>query len=462
MTTKRDRFARRQFLRGAGGAAIGLPFLLSKEGSTRAQAAAPPERLVTVYFAQGIPAVVRSKGLTGALAPLAPFQSKLTMVRGLNCNATSPNNGHSHGSAAFACGFGTPVLSSKQGPSLDWVVHQSSKANTPLPTLSTGISAGDNADESVRYNHSWRGVGQPNLVILDTLKLFQEIFPGGQTTAPSSGVADPVAVLKARQRVSVLDAVIADYQHVMSDAAGYSPSIRSLISNHLDTVRELEKRAVAVQISLAGQGPAMPAACNVPRPPTQMHSYLGPTVGGVSPKSTPYFDVMWPLMMDLYVLAMRCDLVRFGNVMVISGGDSYPYSSAVGSADNIHGSGFHLWATPSIQPLVIDHIHWTMTKIAAFLSRLDDPSFKDVDGASLLDNTTVVIGTELGDDVANHGMTDMPFWIVGARKRFKAGDFLIPGGRSDVDFYNTVLRGTGLNTMFGDPTYYTGILPLLA
>src|SRR6185369_15024327 len=55
MTTKRDRFARRQFLRGAGGAAIGLPFLLSKEGSTRAQVAAPPERLITVFFAQGIP-----------------------------------------------------------------------------------------------------------------------------------------------------------------------------------------------------------------------------------------------------------------------------------------------------------------------------------------------------------------------------------------------------------------------
>ena len=89
MNGKPDRFARRRFLRGAGGAAIGLPFLLSREGSTRAQAAAPPERLITVFFAQGIPAVVRNNGLTGALAPLAPFQSKLTMVRGLNCNATS-------------------------------------------------------------------------------------------------------------------------------------------------------------------------------------------------------------------------------------------------------------------------------------------------------------------------------------------------------------------------------------
>jgi hypothetical protein len=448
-------------LRGAGGAAIALPFLLSAEGSTKAQAAAIPERLITIYFAQGMPASVRSNGFTGVLAPFAPFASKLTMVRGLNCHADSPNNGHSHGSAAFACGFGTPVLSTKGGPSLDWVVHEASATKTPLPTLSFGISAGDNADESIRYNHSWRGINQPNLVILDTLVAFRAIF-GGSAMMPTGATADPAAVLKARQRVSVLDAVMADYQHVMSDAGGYSPSVRRLISNHLDTVRELEQRAVAAQMALVGQGQMTSAACRAPQAPTQMHSYLGPAVGNLSPKTTPYFDKMWSIMVDLYVLAMRCDLVRFGNLMVISGGDSYPFSSSSGSVANIHGEGFHLWSSPSIQPLVSDDIRWMTTKIGEVLTKLDDPTFKDVDGGSLLDNTTVVIGTELGDDVANHGLNDMPFWIAGARKRFKTGDFPISGGRSDVDFYNTVLRGVGVNTMFGDSTFYTGILPIIA
>jgi hypothetical protein len=159
---------------------------------------------------------------------------------------------------------------------------------------------------------------------------------------------------------------------------------------------------------------------------------------------------------------MRCDLVRFGNLMVISGGDSYPFSSPAGSVANIHGEGFHLWFDPAVQPLVGDDIRWTMTKIAALLAKLDDPAYKDVDGGTLLDNTTVVIGTELGDDIVNHGLTDMPFWIAGARKRFRPGDFLIPGGRSDVDFYNTVLRGTGVSTMFGDMNYFTGVLPIIA
>ncbi len=448
------------FLRGAGGVAIGLPFLLSREGDTRAQTQAPPERLLTVYFPQGIPASVRSAGYTGALAPLAPFQSKLAMVNGLNCYADSPNNGHSHGSAGFACGFGTDVLSTKGGPSLDWVVHERSQADTPLATLSAGFSGGDDRNEAVRYHHSWRGKNQPNEVILDTVKLFDAIF-GGQTSLPANAQPDPVAALKARQRVSVLDAVVADYQSVVSDAGGYSASIRSLISNHLDTVRELEKRAVALALVANGQGPEVAAACKPPSKPPQMDSILGPNVKGLSPKTTPYFTEMWSIMTDLYVLALRCDWVRFGNLLCGSGGDSYPYECAFGKTPNVHGEGFHLWANTAIRPIVVDHIHWTIETIAKFLTKLDDPTYKDMNGGSLLDNTTVVIGTELGDDVANHGMTDMPFWIAGGNKRFKSGEFKL-SGRSDVELYTTILRGLGINDNFGDQAHYSQLLPLIA
>ena len=264
--------------------------MLSREGSSSAQVGAPPERLITIYFGLGIPAILRNAGLTGVLAPLAPFASKLTMVQGLDCNASSPNNGHSHGSAGFACGFGTPVVSSKGGPSLDWVVHEAFRdpagADTLLPTLSAGVSAGDNLDESIRYNHSWRGVNQPNLVILDTLALFETIFGAVPSLPPAgAGAADPAAVLRARQRVSVLDAVMADYRHVMSDAGGYSATVRATISSHLDTVRELERRAVAISLSLSGQGATLSPACRTPgTAPVQMHSFLGPPVGDRLPR----------------------------------------------------------------------------------------------------------------------------------------------------------------------------------
>ncbi len=102
-----------------------------------------------------------------------------------------------------------------------------------------------------------------------------------------------------------------------------------------------------------------------------------------------------------------------------------------------------------------------MSKVAEFLGKLDEPSHKDVDGGSLLDNTTVVIGTELGDDVANHGLTDMPFWIAGGQRRYQSGNFIIPGGRSDVELYNTLLRPIGVDSVFGDPAYFADLLPIL-
>lgn len=462
MSRSRQHIARRAFLRGGAGVSIGLPFLLSREGDTHAQAAAAPERLVTIYFSQGMPAAARSSGLTGVLAPLAPFQDKLTMVTGLECRAQSPNNGHSHGSAAFACGFGTEVLSTKGGPSLDWVVHQHSQTRTPLPTLSAGISAGDDIAESVRFHHSWRGQYQPNEVILDTLKLFHTVF-GGQAMLPLGETADPAVLLKARQRVSVLDAVLSDYQHVVSDAGGYSPSIRSMISNHLETVRELELRAVSLELSLSGEGPAVAAQCRAAATvPLQMDSVLGPSVNGLQPKSVPYFKEVWSIMTDLYVLAMRCDWVRFGNLLCGSGGDSYAYECPAGKTPNIHAEGFHRWSSDDIRPIVTEHMTWTMTRIAEFLTKLDDPSFRDVDGGTLLDNTTVVIGTELGDDVANHSLIDMPFWIAGARQRFKPGDFSFPSDRTDVDLYRTILRGVGIEQPFGDPAHFSDFLPILA
>ena len=247
-----------------------------------------------------------------------------------------------------------------------------------------------------------------------------------------------MAVLKARQRVSVLDAVLADYQHVVSDAGGYSPSIRSLISNHMDTVRELEKRAVGIQLSVSGQGPA-DVAC---KPPRRRRNGLDsrPAVNGLNPKTTPYFQAMWSIMVDLYVLAMRCDLVRFGNLLSAAAATRIRTPVPPGARRTSTARDSTCGVEPGHPPIVNDHMLWTMTRIAELFQTLDDPAFRDVDGGSLLDNTTLVIGTELGDDVANHGMIDMPFWIAGGAKRFKPGDFLISGGHSDVDLYNTVLR----------------------
>jgi hypothetical protein len=429
--------------------AIGLPFLLAEQGDVRAQAGPVPERLVTVFFGNGLPKGLSEAGFEGVLAPLKPHAAKTTMIRGITVYNRGPGNGHVHGSSSFACAMDAPSADTKGGPSLDWVAYKGFKAATPMPTLSTGLDGSDEPHERMRVVHSWRGVKQPNEPIHEPLTLFDHVFAGRDLIA--KGTADPAAILRARARVSVLDRVMNEYRSVMGDASGYSPSVRSLIGRHAETVRELELRAIEIERAASGMGPATPA-CKAPSAPPRMN-----VASSMRPET---WDKAWPILVDLYVLALRCDLVRFGNLSVVSGGGRFPFIGVAGRTDNAHSGVMHQYPA-QFTALAREIFTWSMTKVAYLLARLDDPQVREANGATLLDNTNVLIGTELGEP-APHLNTDMTYFIAGSRARFKRGVFAMSGGRSDVDLYNTFLKGIGLPTGFGDQRHFRGELPLLA
>ncbi len=440
MTRAQRHVSRRRFLRGAGGVAIGLPFLLAKEGDTRAQGNEPPQRLVTLFFGNGLPKVLSEKGFDSpSLAALKPFEAKLTMIRGINVYATGLGNGHTMGSMGFACGMDSTRADTKGGPSLDWVAYKETGAATPLPTLSTGVYGADDSQERMRIVHSWRAVRQPNEPIQDTLLLFNQLF-GGRTAGPGG---DPAK--QAKGRASVLDAVIQEYKTVMSDAGGYSPAIRTVIGEHLEHVREMERRVLAQAMAATTAG----GTCPAPEAP--------PALDVLKEKRVANWDKAWPIMVDLYVLALRCDLVRFGNLMVISGGDRFPFTTPFGSVANVHSDVYHRWPGQN-GAILIEAVKWQMAKIAELFAKLDDPSYKEGNGGTLFDNTTLVMGTELGEP-ASHKRDDMTFWVGGGK--FKRG-FHDLTKVSDVDLYNTVLRGMGIDAKFGDMRYFKGLLPILA
>ncbi|MBC8132867.1 MAG: hypothetical protein H7X95_07785, partial [Deltaproteobacteria bacterium] len=116
---------------------------------------------------------------------------------------------------------------------------------------------------------------------------------------------------------------------------------------------------------------------------------------------------------------------------------------------------------PNHRPAVEHVINWEMQMIAQFLQKLADPAFKDLDGNTLFNNTTVLIGTELSDP-PSHSRQGMTFFLAGANKRFKPGVHDM-GNRSDTDLYNTVLRSMGVNlaTPFGKTGTFTSPLPVL-
>ncbi len=213
------RLARRRFLMGTGSACVALPFLLGREGASRVAAAGAPERVVSVYFGNGLPADLTKNGLTGVLAPLAPFADQLTTLRGITAAASAPGTGHIAGSASFCCGMDSGG-NDKDGPSLDWVCYENLGAKTPLPVLAAG-AFGKTKPERLRWIHSWRAAGQPNNPYADTAKVFNLLFGSADMPSTDAGAGEA----RYRYKISVLDAVLEEYKQVSGPSSPYPPSV---------------------------------------------------------------------------------------------------------------------------------------------------------------------------------------------------------------------------------------------
>jgi Protein of unknown function (DUF1552) len=451
------KLARRRFLKGAGGAAIALPLFWGREKSLLAATGAP-ERFISVYFGNGLPQDLTVGGLSAApygvapLAPLVPFASQLTMVRGINGVAVDAGaTGHMPGSGTFCCAQDvTNNAYNKGGPTVDWVTYQyfqklQPQPLTPIPIVSAGVFGKTNSKpETLRWAHSWKDSNSPIQPFHDPLRLFQTLFPGG--TAPTGTSAAPPPGL-ARYRKSVLDAVVNEYQQVTGPASPYPASVRALISTHLDKIRTLEAQAIALSMKMAASTPA----CKAPAAPASMDSQSNETMA--------YYQQVWPVMMDIYLLGLECDLFRFGNVLVTMGGDVYPGSYMGQSATNVHGQWFHSY--PSKHAQISSVVLWEMTMVAQFLDKMNKiPDPQDPGGKTLLNNATVLIGTELGEP-DTHSRQNMTFFMAGGKGRYMGGTQNV-GSRSDTDLYNTVLsKITGApSTTFGKQGTFTGQLSI--
>ncbi len=441
--------ARRQVLRGGGATAIGLPFLLARTGDPRAAPSGPPERLLTVFLGGGIPTEFSAAGLVGPLAPLAPHADRLAMVRGIDARAMAPGNGHTRGSSAFACGVSTDTFQSKGGPSLDWAAFEELRPATARSVMAAGVFAATIPEQRARTMHSWRGAGRPNEPFADPLRLFQFSFGGAGVLAADSP-EEKVARVRARTRVSVLDAVVDDYRRAIGPSGGHSRAVRSLIAGHLETVRELEQRAAADTRQLSPGQTSLPVECS---------GATAPAGGTTGANVLPVWGDTFSIMAQLTTLALRCDLVRFGNLVLIGGGDSFPYFGSAGGYADVHADVYHGW--PGKNPAALAGVvEWQMQAVARLLDQLADPGYREENGGTLLDNTTVLIGTELNHP-GLHQHDRLTFFIAGGRGRWRAGrhDF---AGRSDVDLYNTVLRSMGIQRTFGDQRHFQDLLPILS
>ena len=476
---------RRSFLRGAGTVAIGLPFLEEMGRGSASAFGEPPARCITLAFGLGMSGGHQLEGFSGPLQPYAPFQDKMSFFTNVDMGQASFGLAHVDGAAVLFCGERQRAQSTSGGASIDQIMRRELHPAGP-PTLIGTLAAGMWFREGFAPQplRCWNPDGSvAALPIKRPTVLFERLFGAVPMPQPSPGLSPGFGVDARRNlslRRSVLDTVIEEYKFLTGDASYLGQDSKEKIAIHLDRIREVELRLVPAEDDSGDDTGGMmsgtddggdtsgdsgidppPVDCDAPPVPSDpdldgvSYELKGETDGAAPVMAYTKFVAAYRALADLYALALQCDLARFGNLMFESAGGHVSFTGsyqALGETLTFpgnyseHGTFWH--GEDYAKARLCSHMF--QTQLAYFLTLLDDPGMLEENGKTLLDNTLVVIGTEVG---WNHDLSPVFHAIAGGNGNFR------PGFYNDrincVDIYNTALRPYGVDAQIGVASGYS-------
>ncbi len=362
---------RRNFIRSTS-ALLALPWLESVAG---AQSAAPPRRMVNVCTSFGLygPSFFPEKA-GGDYAPseylqiLNELREHYTVFSGIS----HPDIGGDHASeACFLTSARRPTQGGfRNSVSLDYLAskHVAGATRFPLMTLST-------LDDSP-LTHAPSGAGIPALS--KPSDIFARMFLAGN----KNDVEREIARLKRGQ--SVLDNMSSRFSALNQSLSQYD---KQQVSDYTDAVREMEKQLQADEAWVNRPKPV------VTEPPPSDAADRSDSIGRAR------------LLFNLTKLALQTDSTRVVTIF-IRGMDLTP--PIAGISENHHGLTHHGRNPAKIEQLrIVERAE--MAAFRDFLMALRDTK---EGGASLLDSTQVLIGSNLGD-ASGHGTTNLPILLAG-------------------------------------------------
>jgi hypothetical protein len=421
------RLNRRAVLRGLG-VTMALPFLdVMRAPTARAQAAASPKRLFFYFTPCGInmnrwtpDSEGRNFDLPHILEPIDAIKDKALVVSGVrNTAAMDLGDGpgdHARGTGAFLTA--THPLKSEgrvqNGASVDQVAAQALRGKTRLASLELGCEQGAlvgscDIGYSCAYqnNISWASSTVPMPKEINPRAAFDRLFQGAE-----AGLTPEEREARRRRRSSVLDFVRGDASRLQSKLGARD---RQKLDEYLTSVRELER----------GIEDAPDVTCSFPDRPAGADSEVQKYVRQ---------------MLDLVVLAFRCDLVRVASFMFGNGASNRSYSF-IGHSGGHHEYSHHQNDAGKLQALA-DIGRFEVAQLAYLAKELD--KIDEGDGTAL-DNSVLFMSSELEDGNA-HSHTNMPLLLLG-----KGGGMLDTGRHVRVedstefgDVFLTLLRTVGV------------------
>ena len=414
--------SRRTFLRGAG-VTLALPVLnamtpSSLRGATSSSAAAPPKRFAFIYTPNGYNQSTFLPTQTGlnwslptALQPLAPIQSDITLVTGLDRTYVGGTGVHAQCGACWLTS--SPPVETLDGAfptniTLDQVIAQEQGRDTMLPSLE--LSCNDFADnKETKYFEciSWAGPGYAANTEKDPRAVFRRLF-GRPASAPTR---------------SVLDVVLAEARDLQRRLGRDD---RQKLDEYLTSVRSTEQRIERAER----------AATRIQRPP-----FAEPE--GIPEKRGDYLR----LQAELFVLAFQQDLTRVATLVVDPERWDSPrmFHDVFDKPQNHHVLTHTKGDDAKAAITKIDRFH--IEFYAHVVSRLK--SIREGDG-TLLDSTVLAMGSGISDgDSHNYG--DLQVLLAGGGLR--RGHLRYDGDRPLADLWLTLAQqGGARRPRFADST----------
>jgi len=397
MITKKH-LPRRTFLQGLAGATVALPLLDAMIPALTAQtrtAAAPKLRLGFVYVPHG--AVLDKWTPIGEgtnfqfnqiMAPFEPFKQQMVIVSGLaNKAAESQGDGggdHARSGPSFLSGVHpkrTEGEDVRAGITVDQIAAQHISQDTPLPSLElgtedTGLVGVCDVGYSCAYMNSiaWRSPSLPLPMEINPRVIFERLFGDGSNAAER-------AQRKTEDR-SILDSVTLEAAKLNS---GLGQRDRTIVTEYLDNVREIERRIQKAEKQVASQ-------VEVPDSPI-----------GV-PES---FDEHAKLMFDLQVLAYRAEITRVSTFMLARDLSQRTFPQ-IGVPEPHHSVSHHGNNPIQIAKLAkINTYHASL--MAYFFEKLR--ATPDGDG-NLLDHSMILYGSSMSNP-NEHNHFPLPLLVAG-------------------------------------------------
>src|SRR5580698_962480 len=392
MFISKKHIARRTVLKGAG-AAIGLPLLGAMIPAATAATTTPagkiPKRFAFVGFPHGAIMDRWSPKETGTdftmspiLQPLEPFRKHLTIISGLRNKPAETPEPHAYIEQGWLTAV-KPWDFGKGGPdsgvSADQLAVRYVGQETRLPSLELSVGQG-----SARL--AWRTPTQSLPQESNPRAVFQKLFGQGDTDQERARILAETG--------SILDRVQGQAQRLQ---ASLGVKDRAVVSDYLDSVREIERR---VQMAENAHNSELV----IPDAPV-----------GTPNELTDYFK----LMFDLMALAFQADITRVITLSMDHEASMRTYTN-LSIAEGFHPLSHHGNNPEKMDKLVkIQNYHTQV--FAGFIKKIE--AAKEANG-TVLDHSTILFGSDMSNS-DRHNNDPLPSAILGhANGKIKGGQHL--------------------------------------